>query len=447
MSRIQKILSIVLLTALLALSLTVPAYAFEERSGEKIVIAADEVVEDDLYLFAAEVIVDGTVKGDLVAFGSQITVNGVVEGDLFSAGQVVVINGVVADDARIAGAGLQVGRNAQIGDDLLAAGASLEAQPGSAIGGDVVVGAAQALLAGEVKGDVLAGTGALELAGTFGGDVKAYVDQTEETANEPPPNVFMQQNIPITLPSLAPGLTVKEGAKIAGDLEYSSTYDLDFPGGAVGGKVNRIEPKVDEHAYVPPTPAQQVGKWALDLLRSIVTLVLFSLLLAWLASPFLRMTSGKIPSQPWPSLGWGAVAWAAFFFTVLVILVVMILGGVIFGMLTLGGISSVIIWIGILALFALTVAFVLATAYLTKMVVGAALGKWVLGKFSLDLAEHKFWPVVTGVTIIALVVGLLKFPLLPLGFLGWLINFAVILFGLGALWLWGRERLRMQPAG
>jgi len=87
------------------------------------------------------------------------------------------------------------------------------------------------------------------------------------------------------------------------------------------------------------------------------------------------------------------------------------------------------------------------TSSRAKIVVGAALGKWVLGKFNLDLAEHKFWPVVTGVSIIALVIGLFEFPLLPLGFFGCLLNFAVVLFGLGALWLWGRERLRMQPAG
>jgi hypothetical protein len=37
--------------------------------------------------------------------------------------------------------------------------------------------------------------------------------------------------------------------------------------------------------------------------------------------------------------------------------------------------------------------------------------------------------------------------LLPLGFFGWLLNFAVVLFGLGALWLWGRERVSKQPAG
>jgi hypothetical protein len=26
-------------------------------------------------------------------------------------------------------------------------------------------------------------------------------------------------------------------------------------------------------------------------------------------------------------------------------------------------------------------------------------------------------------------------------FLGWLLNFAIVLLGLGALWLWGRERM------
>jgi hypothetical protein len=43
------------------------------------------------------------------------------------------------------------------------------------------------------------------------------------------------------------------------------------------------------------------------------------------------------------------------------------------------------------------------------------------------------------------VIALFRFPLIP-GFLGALLNFAVILFGLGALWLWGRERIAHQPA-
>jgi hypothetical protein len=98
-------------------------------------------------------------------------------------------------------------------------------------------------------------------------------------------------------------------------------------------------------------------------------------------------------------------------------------------------------------MFALTVAFVLATAYVSKIVVGTALGKWILSKINPALAEHKFWPMIVGVVTVAVVIGLFKFPLLPLGFFGWLLNFIVVLFGLGSLWLWGRERLSKQPAG
>jgi len=447
MEKARKLMSIFTLLTLMLLTFSTPVYAFDGREGEKVIIAADEVIEDDLYVGANEFVLDGTVKGDVIVGGNIITINGTVEGDLWAAGQVVIINGVVTDDARIAGAGLQLGNNAQVGGDLLAAGASLETKAGSAVGGDLLVGAGQALLAGDVGRDVLAGAGALELRGNFGRDVKAYVDQTEETANGPSPNVYMQQNIPLTLPSVTPGFTIAESAKVAGDLEYSSTYNLTFPGGSVGGEVTRVEPEFDENTYVPPTPTEKIVKWVLGLLRTVVTLVLIGLLLGWLAPAFLNTVSGKIEAQTWPSLGWGAIAWAAFFFALFLIVIVMITGGILFGVLTLGSLSGAIIWLGILSMFALIVAFVLATAYVTKIVVGTALGKWIFSKTNPTLAEHKFWPMILGVVIIVVVVALFRFPLLPLGFFGWLLNFAVVLFGLGALWLWGRERFSKQPAG
>ena len=447
MNTTRKLLSVFTLLSLMLLIFSTPVYAFEGREGETVVIEADEVIDDDLYVGANEFTLDGTVKGDLVVAGSIITINGTVEGDLWAAGQVVIINGVVMDDARIAGAGLQVGQDAQVGGDLLAAGASLETKTGSAVGNDLLVGAGQALLSGDVDRDVYAGVGALELRGSFGRDVKAYVDQTEETTDGPSPNVFMQQNIPLILPGVEPGFTIAESAKIAGDLEYSSTYDLTFPEGAVSGKVKRVEPKVDKHTYVPPTPAEKTVKWALDLVRTIITLLLIGLLLGWLAPGFMSTTSDKIESQTWSSLGWGAITWVAFFFALLLILLVMILGAVLFGVLTLGKLSGVIIWLGILAMFALVVAFALASAYVTQLIVGKTLGKWILEKINPSLAEHKFWPMILGVTILAVIVGLFRFPLLPLGFFGWLLNFVVVLFGLGALWLWARERFGKQPAG
>lgn len=440
MKPIHKFFSIFTLLAILAFAIATPARAFDGRSGDKIVIKADEVIDDDLYLAADEIVMDGTVNGDLVAAGRIITVNGTVTGDVIAAAQVVIINGIVVDDVRIAGAALQIGSSANISGDLVAAGASLEARDNSVVSGDLVVGSGQTLLAGDVSGDVLAGTGGLELSGNFGGDVKAYVDMTEDTASSPPIRMFMT-DIPITLPEVRPGLTISDDAVIAGNLEYSSTFDLDIPEGVVGGKINRVVPEIGPEAVEQqPTPAEKVGKWALNMIRRMATLILFGLLLGWLFPAFMKALPEKIKAQPWTSLGWGAIAWAAFFFLLFVIVLVMILGGLVFGFLTLGGVSGTIIWLGILALFGFTVLFVLVTSYLTKIVVGDSIGKWILSKTNAALAGHKLWPMVIGVVVLVFVVELLRFPLLPLGFFGWLINFAVILFGLGALWLWGRER-------
>jgi hypothetical protein len=51
---------------------------------------------------------------------------------------------------------------------------------------------------------------------------------------------------------------------------------------------------------------------------------------------------------------------------------------------------------------------------------------------------------VIGVAVLIFIIELFRFPLLPIGFFGWLINFTVILCGLGALWIWGRDALRAR---
>jgi len=52
---------------------------------------------------------------------------------------------------------------------------------------------------------------------------------------------------------------------------------------------------------------------------------------------------------------------------------------------------------------------------------------------------------VIGVAITVAVIALFSFPLIPIGLLGWLMNLLVVLFGLGAIWLWGREALARKP--
>ena len=432
MKTIYKFISIFSLIALLTLTFATPAYAFDSRSGENVVIKANEVIEDDVYVTANNFVLDGTVKGDLIVFGSTITINGTVDGDLIAAGQTVIINGTVTDDARIAGAVLQIGKTAAIGDDVVAGGASLETQEGSVIEGELVVGAGQVLLNGSVTGDVQVGAGSLELNGEFGGDVNAQVGNPEEGGI--PRSIFIPQ-ANIQFPTVKPGFNVGEEAQIEGNLEYTQSQDVNIPADAVSGKVTRTQPVVDPAVQkAKPTPVQKGMTWSFDLLRSIVTLIFFGLLLGWLAPMFMKALMEKVQSQPGASLGWGVVAYAAFFFAILVVIVAMIAGGVLFGVLTLGGVSGTVIWIGILTLFTMIVGFVLVTAFLTKIVVAWLGGKLILARFNPALAEHKVWPLVIGAILVSLVIAL--------PFIGWLVGILVMFIGLGALWIWGRERMQ-----
>ncbi len=429
MKPINKIFAVFSLLVLFTMTITSSALAFDGRGGETVTIEADEVIEDDVYVGATTFTLNGTVKGDLFVSGETIVINGTVEGDLFAMGQSIVINGTVTDDVRIAGAGLQLGEKANIGGDVLGASASMEAKKGSAVDGDFLYGGAQALLSGDVTGNAMFGAGALELRGSIGGDVTAEVGNAEDAGA--PPSSYMWQT-GIAVPSVAPGFTIGEDATIGGNLVYTQSKDIEIPADAISGKVTRKEPVANTSVqYTPPTAAEKAASWSFDLLRSIVTLALFGLLLAWVAPSFMKSVMDKLQTTPAASLGWGVVSYAAFFFTLLVIFTAMIVGGVVFGVLTLGGVSGTIVWVGILSIFALIVAFVLVTAFFTKIVVAWLGGKWIMGRFNPALADHKVWPLLVGVIIVAL--------LIALPFIGWIFGMLVMFLGLGALWLWGRD--------
>ena len=153
----NRVLILICLMLLVGLLIVPSVWAVESQSGDQVIIGPDEVVDDDLYATANQVVVEGTSRGDLVAFGQSVTVDGTVEGDLIAAGQSVEIGGEVDDDARIAGQALLLGDGASVGDDLIAAAYSLKNEPESNVGGTLWYAGYQALLAGTVGEDLAGG--------------------------------------------------------------------------------------------------------------------------------------------------------------------------------------------------------------------------------------------------------------------------------------------------
>src|SRR5689334_18770430 len=262
MNHIRKFLSVFVLVTLLALTMITPAYAFDGRGGDKVVIQTAEVVNDDLYVGAQEFVLDGTVNGDLIVFAQIVTINGKVDGDLMAAAQTVVVNGEVTGAIRMAGSVLQVGEKASIGGDIVGAGYSLEGKAGSKIGRDLVFAGGQILLAGDVTRNVRVATGGFDLRSKVGGDVKAEVGNADQGPAGPPPAMFMPRTS-ISAPNVNPGLTIASSAAIGGNLNYTQSKDVTIPAGVVSGKVTRTEPSRNNTTPREQTVAQKIVKWGL----------------------------------------------------------------------------------------------------------------------------------------------------------------------------------------
>lgn len=439
---LSRRLATFLLLAFIFFALASPAQAYTPLSGEQVIIEEGEVVDDDLYVTANTFTLKGTVKGDLIVFATVVTIapTGVVEGDLMAAGQGVSVNGRVLDDVRIAGATLVFGQSAVVGGDVLAAGYSLDLQSGSQVQGDTILAGSLVSLSSQVAGDLLSGSAGFRLDGAVTGNAKVGVGGAEDVS---PFNPFMFMPTVPELPqaiSIPGGLSFGPNASVGGNLTYVAPVQVTIPSGVVAGQVTYNAPPPEEtvEAAPPPTEAEIFLKWFVGLVRTLVTLLLVGLLIGWLAPGLLRTSAITLNSRLWESLLWGVIGVAGFGFGLFLLGFVTIVVMIVLGLLTLGDLVGTVLMLGLWLGFTLILGYKILTAYVAKIVVSACLGRWILSKVNASAAEHRIWPALLGVVI------LVVFWSIP--FLGWLVNLAVILFGLGAVLLLARGWLQARNA-
>jgi cytoskeletal protein CcmA (bactofilin family) len=275
-------------------------------------LAASEVVHDDLYVAAGEIIIDGIVEGDLVAAGGYIEVNGEVTGDVLLAGAGVVINGKVGDDARVAGAGVTVA--GAIGDDLFAAAGGpgwpgmptfpiqingraiaqgVQLASSATVGGDAYLAGGQGLIDGQVAGDLYAGMRTIRFGGSVDHDARLY----------------------------GSSVVVDPSAKVAGTLTYQSEQPAVIPAG-VAASVVQEQPAQPVQSAPARNPAWDVLRW---LWRTALLVIGFALLawLVWQLAPgLLRTPANQIAARPVEAGLYGLIA-AALLLPVIIALVIL----------------------------------------------------------------------------------------------------------------------------
>ncbi|MEL7500483.1 MAG: polymer-forming cytoskeletal protein [Planctomycetota bacterium] len=383
------------------------------RQGSEVVVEKDEVIDDDLYIFAQRITVHGTIKGDLIAFGQQIEIDGIVEGDLITAGQLVSLNGTVSDDVRVAGQVITLKGSTDIDDDLIAAGYSLECATASRVGGEVKFAGYQSKLAGQIEKDVNVASANCELSGNFDGHIFAMVESNEFSSTPTWDSDF---------PSVPPGLTVTDTANIAGDLKYRATLAATIdPASNITGEVQHLQ--LDSDAEQPPTIAQQAKSFA----KQIFAFLVVGILVVYLCPKWTKDVANNIGHRPLASLGWGVVSLVAVIIGTTLLLVVIIAIAILLGLLSLE--SLIMAWLGIGALAAATlvIGYLIFSTWVAKVIVSVWAGNRII--------NGPDW--VSRQRFVVLIVGILIFVALSwLPAVGSVISLVVTLMGIGSTAIW-----------
>ncbi len=368
-----------------------PIQAFTSEGGDEINITTD--VGDDLYVFGRIITIDSSVEGDLISAGFQIDINGDVAEDLIAAGGNLRIDGDIGDDARVSGGIIFI--SGDIADDLVLAGGQMTINKSASIGGDLVGGGGTLEVKGEIIGDALLSGTKIIISGNIGGNVK--IDDVKE-------------------------LIITDSAVIAGDIEYVSAETVNISDDAsIGGEVSgTIIEKDKEYTIAARTTwsvftATYIGGKIISFLSLFVVGIILLLVIPGIFNKFndrMRTTLGN-------SIGAGAimvfgvpVAMMAVFF-ISVLLFITIIG---FG----------------LGMIAISANILLAILYMLGIYTSAVflsflIGRMILLKTKLNMDKY-------GIKVLAFLIGLIILVIIySIPFIGWIIRFAGVMFGFGAI--------------
>lgn len=380
----KKLLSF-LAIFLVPIFLLVPtAQARVISADENAVVAAGEIIDDDLYIAAGNVTVEGTVNGDVYAAGGFVNVKGTINGDVLAAGGMLTISGIVTQDVRAAGGNITLS-DGEVGDSVSIFGGNLMIDENSSVGGGLVIGGGSAMINGSVARGIVGGVGSLTVNGSVGKDIQVGAGQ----------------------------LILDSNADIDGKVTYTSEQEASIAEGAsVSGKVKQVLPKSVEGVGQMGRDVSNVAErlnFGFKIWSYLAALLVGAVLLYFFRKPTQEI-SQSILEKPLPALGWG--------------LAVLLLGPLALGLLmaTLIGMPLAFILLGI----------GIVEIYLAKIFVGLLFGKSIFK--ALDRAKINHY--------VQLAVGLAVYYLLTsVIVLGFFVSSATAVFGLGAAFIWKKETL------
>lgn len=185
------------------------------RTGDKVSIGEDQLIEGDFYSAAGKINLSGNVKEDALIIGSQVTINGDIAQDAILIGGTVDVYGNIGDDLRIISGETTIAE--PVMGNVLVIGGMLTVLSSASVSGDVILLTGQATIEGSVGGDILGRSSDLRIDAPVAGNVSVTVNS----------------------------LTLGDKANITGSVQYvSRELAVQAQGATVGGGLVRNDPVI-----------------------------------------------------------------------------------------------------------------------------------------------------------------------------------------------------------
>ncbi len=384
------------------------AHASIFKRDEKVIISSLHQIDEDIYVFCENFVVDGEIDGDLAAFSEKILINGDITGSAILSSNKLTVNGHIERSLRVFANSILI--NGRVDRAFLVFGNDIDINEGATIGQDVTAFGNTIHVSGVVQGNKSSIRGAVvTIAGTFTGDVHI---QGEKIRIEPT-------------------------AVILGDLTYTSNREESItiaPGATIEGATTWLPQAPDKTEETSTTTVLVVT------LSKLLAAFLFGIILLSLLRKYGEEAFYQIRNRFATSLAVGILALLIFLFAILVLIVTIIL--FIVGLALSSGDSAAI---GAMALiFSILSLPICSFATITGAVIFYS-GKIVVG-FLLGYAVVRLFvpsPAVLGK--LQLFTGLLVLTLLfIIPYVGFLIYLFVSIVGAGAIIL-GIQHCRKVP--
>lgn len=457
MNKSNRILNIAVLASLvllLAFGVAQPVQAFELNPNGR--LQQGQVIDDDLLIGSQTVIIDGTVNGMVLAAGNDIVLNGTVNGDLIAVGssvtvntgakitgnlftcaQVVNVNGEIGGSIAAGVMSLVVKDNSTIGRNVYFGGYNFELKSGAKIARDLAAGGYQVVLDGKIERDVKASVASFNLNGSVGRNIDVQVEKPGQASGYSYGGPWSPQtgNIPMQ----NPGLNIGKSASIGGNLVYTSPVEQSSAVQSTpNGKTVFQTPVPTENKTTQPAPRFRFESGLFNLFknmaRNFISLMALGALACWLIPVVLRGVSDTATRKVLPSLGYGfltyLIGWFGTFFGFLVV----ICAAIILAVISFGGLFGIVFWTGTTTLLAAFTLFMGMILWGTKIIAAYVIGRIILEQLFKQTNANAFLCLLIGVVIYV--------PLRAVPLFGWLVDVFVTLVGLGAAWIYFRERTK-----